>query len=118
MGESFREFPRKAATALVVAVLFYVGVAACTVHNSRPLALLGLITIFAAAGLVKRVPNPSGGSNTPNLGLIIVATLLWLPSEVLVGVGVGSFIGQLLFWRTEVWRAGLNMVLWGLPAAT
>jgi HD domain len=117
MAEPFKDFPRKARIALVIGVLSYLVGAVWAVHDSRPLAVSGLVAIFTCAGLVKRVPNPSGGANVPLLGLWIVAALLWRPSEVWFGVGVGSFIGLLIFWRTEVWRAALNMVLWGPPAA-
>jgi len=117
MGEPFREFPTKAKITLILAVLLYLVVAALAAPTIRPIAVFGLITIFAAAGLVKRIPNPSGGANVPNMGLMIVAALLWSPSEVLIGVGIGSFVGLLLFWRTELWRAALNVVLWAPPAA-
>jgi hypothetical protein len=117
MAEPFREFPRKARVALVIGVLLYLIGAVWAVHDSRPLAVSGLAAIFTGAGLVKGIRNPSGGTNVPLLGLWIVAALLWRPSEVWFGLGVGSFIGLLIFWRTELWRAALNMVLWGPPAA-
>lgn len=117
MQEPFRDFSSKAKIALILAVLAYLGAAAWAAFASRPVAIIGLTIIFAAAGLVRRIPNPSGGANVPNMGLMIVAALLWSPSEVLIGVGVGSFVGLLVFWKTELWRASLNVVLWAPPAA-
>jgi len=35
---------------------------------------------------------------------------------VLIGVGIGSFIGLLLFRRYEMWRCCINASGWGLPA--
>ena len=117
MVEPFRALPARARISLALAVTLYLAGAALALPASRPLAVVGLMVIFAAAGLVRRILNPSGGANVPNMGLMIVAALLWRPSEVLVGVGIGSFAGLLLFWRTEVWRASLNVVLWAPPAA-
>ncbi len=117
MVEPFRTLPTKTKISSALAVLVYLTGAALAIPASRLVAVLGLIVIFASAGLVKRIPNPSGGANYPNMGLIIVAALLLTPSEVLLGVGFGSFLGLLLFWRTEVWRASLNVVMWAMPAA-
>lgn len=117
MEEPFKDFPSKAKISLILAVLLYLGAATWAVFASRLIAIIGLMVIFAAAGLVRRIPNPSGGANVPNMGLMIVAALLWSPSEVLIGVGIGSFVGLLVFWRTELWRASLNVVLWAPPAA-
>src|SRR5207253_3041697 len=53
----------------------------------------------------------------PNLALVLIATLLWQPQEVLLGVGLGSFVGLVVFRKTEAWRAALNGAMSALPAA-
>jgi hypothetical protein len=47
----------------------------------------------------------------------LIATLLWQPQEVLLGVGLGSFVGLLVFRKTEMWRAALDGAMGALPAA-
>lgn len=116
MQEPFRTLPRQ--LQLFLLLLIIVGLALTWwLPLGRPEVILGLIIIFAAAGLVAPVPNPSGGINVPNLGVIIVAAMLWEPQEVLLGVGVGSILGQLFLRRNEIWRAVLNGALWGVPGS-
>ena len=116
MREPFRELPRAAQFEIAAAVLAYMIAVTLVAPYGRPEVIAGLVTVFALASLVKPIPNPSGGTNVPNMGVIIVAALLWKPAEVLAGVGVGSFLGFLLFRRSEVWRAANNAQMWGLPA--
>jgi hypothetical protein len=116
MREPFRALPRSAQVEITATILLYVAAVAALFPTARPHVTAGLIVIFALAGLVKPVFNPSGGTNVPNMGLIIVSALLWRPSEVLIGVGVGSGIGMLLFQRNPLWLAGTNAQMWGLPA--
>ncbi len=116
MHEPFRELPLGSRTFTIVLAAIYVGAAILALPHSRPEVTIGLIGIFALAGLIRPVPNPFGGITDPVTGVVIVAALLWLPWEVLLGVGVGSFIGLLFFRKNEVWRATNNGAGWGLPA--
>ncbi len=84
----------------------------------RPSITIALVGIFALAGLVKPVSHPLGGISDPITALAITAALIWRPAEVLLGVGLGSFVGLLFFRRNELWRAAVNGAGWGLPAAT
>ena len=117
MREDFREFARPAQISIAAPAFVYLFAAIWAVPYGRPEVTLGLVAIFAAAAAVKPIPYPLGGIKVPNVGLIIVAALLWRPGEVLLGVGVGTFIGLLLFRKNEVWRSALNMHMWGLPAS-
>ncbi len=117
MTEPLRALPRWFQLYAVIEVLAYVLAATWAVPSSRLEVVTVLILLFATTALIKPVPNPLGGITDPNIGLIIIATLLWPPQEVLLGVGVGSFGGLILFRRNEVWRAATNGAGWGLPAA-
>ncbi len=114
MSESFRTLPRSVQTFVILDVLAYSAAATWALPHSQNLVAAGLVAIFAATGLVKPVSNPLGGITDFNLGVIIVAALLWQPQDVMLGVGFGSFIGLLLFRRNEVWRASMNAAGWGL----
>ena len=96
--------------------LVYIVVALWALPHSRPLVVLGLSAIFVFTYLVEPIPNPSGGNIFPNNSVKIVAALLWLPQEVIIGVALGSFLGLLLFRRYEMWRAVSNGAGWGLSA--
>ena len=116
MRESFGDLPLGLQIYVVITVLAYLAASAWGIPHSR-LEVVGLlIVLFAGTGLVRPVINPFGGITDPNIGIIIVATLLWAPAEVLLGVGTGSFVGLLLFRKNEVWRAAINGAGWGLPA--
>jgi hypothetical protein len=117
MAQPLRELPRSFQIYTVLEVLFYLGVAGWAILHSHLTTVAFLTLIFAGTSLIKPVINPFGGITDPNIGIIIVATLLWPPEEVLLGVGVGSFIGLVLFRKNEVWRAATNGAGWGLPAA-
>ncbi len=116
MRESFRAFPKRLQLYLQILWITYAVVAISVFPHSRLEVVIALTSIFAGASLIKPVPNPLGGITDPNSGLAIVAAVLWLPQEVLLGVGVGSFIGLILFRKNEVWRACNNGAGWGLPA--
>ena len=117
MTEPLRDLPRRFQAYTVVEVLAYVAAAVWAAPSSRLDVVVVLVLLFAATALIKPVANPLGGITDPNIGLIIIATLLWPPQEVLLGVGAGSFAGLILFRRNEVWRAATNGAGWGLPAA-
>src|SRR5437879_8768686 len=53
----------------------------------------------------------------PNVPLTLIAALLWTPQEVLLGAGIGTFLGFALFRKSEIWHATLNGALSSLPAA-
>ena len=103
--------------AYVVASMAIFVLAALFARQGRIEVTASLIAIFAGAALVQPVPKTIGGLLVPNLALVLIATLLWQPQEVLLGVGVGSFVGLLVFRKTEVWRAALNGAMSALPAA-
>lgn len=117
MAERLRDLPRSFQIYTIVEVLAYMVAAGWAIGQIHPNVVAILVLIFAATGLIKPVPSPLGGIIDPNIGLIIIATLLWPPEDVLFGVGVGSFIGLVLFRKNELWRAATNGAGWGLPAA-
>ena len=117
MPEPFRTLPRRVQLFTVVEVLAYLAAVTWAVPQSHLIVAAGLIVIFAAAGLVQPVRNPFGGIRDPSIGLSIPSALLWQPQDVLLGVGIGSFIGLLLFRKNEIWRAAVNGAGWGMPAA-
>jgi hypothetical protein len=98
-------------------VLVYLAAAAWAAPQAHFVVAAGLMVIFAAAGLVQPVRSPFGGIRDPSSALSIISALLWQPQDVLLGVGVGSFTGLILFRRNEVWRAATNGAGWGLPSA-
>ncbi|HYM71186.1 MAG TPA: HD domain-containing phosphohydrolase [bacterium] len=91
---------------------------AAALPHAHAVAAAGLAVIFIATGLVRPIPNPSGGSIFPVNSVKIVAALIWTTQDVLLGVGVGSFIGLVLFRKNEAWRASSNATGWGLATAT
>ena len=117
MPEPLLKFPRSFQIYALIEVLGYLAAVTWALPHSHALVVAGLIIIFSAAGLVPPVPHPFGGISDPNIGVIIVSALLWTPQDVLLGVGVGSFIGLILFRKNEFWRAATNGAGWGLPAA-
>lgn len=117
MSQPHKEFPRSLRHYVLGAVLAYIVVAVWAFQRSHAEVVIGLVIIFAAAGLVRPVANPFGGITDPVMGVIIVASLLWKPQDILLGVGIGSFAGLLLFRRNELWRAAINAAGWGIPAA-
>lgn len=117
MSEPFLRFHRSFQIYVLVVVLGYLTAAAWMIPHSHPVVVAGLITIFAAAALVPPVPHPFGGITTLSSGIVIVSALLWAAQDVLLGVGIGSFMGLILFRKSELWRAALNGAGWGLPAA-
>lgn len=116
-GESFRRFPAGLQTYIALVVLLYLASAALLLPAARPGVAASLVAIFALTALVRPVPNPLGGISAPILSVIITAALLWRPAEVLVSVGVGTFLGLAALRRNELWRAAINGAGWGLPAA-
>jgi hypothetical protein len=118
MREPFRELPSACRVIVITLVLVYLAAAVWIFPMARTPVALALTGIFALAGLVRPVSHPLGGISDPITTLAITAALIWRPSEVLLGVGAGSFMGQLFFRRNELWRAATNGAGWGLPAAT
>ena len=118
MRVRFRELSRSLQAFSVVLSAFALGAVIVALPRTHPLPVIGLAAIFATTCLVRPIPNPSGGSIFPTNSVKIVAALLWLPQDVLVGVAVGSFLGLLLFQRSEVWRAANNGAGWGLASAS
>lgn len=117
MRESFQVLPRSSQFLILLLMSFYVLVAFWISPHVDFVVAAGLIAVFAGAAIVQPIPNPSGGQIYPSNSVKIVSALLWLPPDVFLGVGVGSFLGLLLFRRYEVWRAAINGAGWGLAAA-
>jgi len=115
--ERFRDLSRTTHVYTVVMWCAFLGASAWAAHLARLEVVAGLTVVFAGANLVPPVPNPRGGVNVPNLSVIAVTALLWHPAEVLLGVGFGHLLGQVIFRKIELWRAMLNAALQGLPAA-
>ena len=113
----FRELPQHLRIYIVLLALAYLATAFWVAPYVNLTVALGLIAIFAATGLVRPVPHPFGGISDPNIGVIIIAALLWSPQDVLFGVGVGSFIGLTLFRKNKLWQIISNGAGWGLPAS-
>lgn len=105
------------ARAFVIASGLAFGLAALVAGQQRVEVTATLIAIFASAAVVQPVPKTAGGLIVPNLVLVLVTALLWRPQEVLLGVGLGSFLGLATFRKAEVWRAALNGAIGALPAA-
>jgi hypothetical protein len=118
MREPFVALPRKCRVFIVALVFLYLAVALWSSLVLLPYITVALVGIFALAGLVRPVSHPLGGISDPITTLAIAAALMWEPAEVLLGVGLGSFIGLLLFRKNELWRAAINGAGWGIPAAT
>src|SRR6266849_4680550 len=97
MKEYFRDLPPAVKQFNIVLPLLFLVTATWAVAHSSPIVVVGLSTIFALTYLVEPTPNPSGGRIFPNNSVKIVAALLWLPGEVLLGIGIGSFLGLILF---------------------
>lgn len=117
MRESFGSLPQSIRGYIEALSLVYLVIAILALPHSRVEVTAGLVAIFATAGLVRPVPSPFGGITDAISGVVVAAALLWQSAEVLLGVGIGSFIGLLAFRRNEVWRAAINGAGWGLPAA-
>lgn len=115
--EPFSKLPFSCRVYIVAFVVLFLAIAASTSPTLRPSATIGLVTIFALAGLVRPVSHPLGGIHDPVTAVAVAAALVWSPSEVLIGVGLGSFVGLLSFRKNEIWRAAINGAGWGLPAA-
>ncbi|HXX38107.1 MAG TPA: HD domain-containing phosphohydrolase [bacterium] len=118
MPESFRALPGHVRAFSIVLVCFYLGMAVWSFPHSHPLVVAGLAIIFAATAIVPPIPSPAGGSTFPTTSVKIVTALIWLPQDVLLGVGIGSCLGLLLFSKSEVWRAANNGAGWGIATAT
>ena len=83
----------------------------------HPEVVAALIAIFAGAAVDQPVPRYVEGIMVPNVPLALIAALLWTPQEVLLGAGIGTFLGLALFRKSEIWHATLNGALSALPAA-
>ncbi len=97
--------------------LTYLAAATVAALHSRLLVVIVLGAVFAGISLVRPVPHPRGGILEPNSPVTLTASLLWTPGEALLGVGLGSLVGLLVFRRTDGWRAVNNATAWALTAA-
>jgi PAS domain S-box-containing protein len=108
------DLPRAASLFVIVVTSLYVAAALWVAPQTRLFVLTALVPVFILAALVRPVPHPLGGILAANSGASMVAVLVWTPPEVLLGVGIGSMIGQRIFRRAEWWRAANNAASWGL----
>jgi PAS domain S-box-containing protein len=113
-GIRFRDLPRPARLWLIFIAALYIAMALSAAPHTRLIVLVALIPVFALAGLVKPGPHPSGGIRDANSIILIIAVLVWTPAEVILGVGIGSFVGGRLFRRAEWWRTGINAASWAI----
>ena len=120
MRESFRELPPTVQLFSVILNAVALAMMAVTLPSIHLAVAASLVLVFAATGLVKPIPytDPSGGNRFPTSSVKIVTALLWAPQDVLIGVGLGSFLGLILFRRSELWRAANNGSGWGLAVAS
>ncbi len=117
MPQPLNRFPRPFQVYAVLEISAYVAAAMVAVFHSHPHIALALTVIFTVASIVPPVAHPLGGDTYANMGVAITAALLWEPQDVLLGVGVGSFVCLFLFRQNEFWRAATNSAGWALPAA-
>jgi PAS domain S-box-containing protein len=98
--------------------LAYLTAACLSIPSSRVEVVVGTTIILAAAlAFFGSFPDPRGaGRRFPNTNVKIVATLLFSPQEVVLGVGLGSFLGYLLVSKSEAWRAANTASAWGLSS--
>ena len=111
---ALRDLPRAASLLVIVVTSVYVATALSVAPHTRLIVLTALIPVFVLAALVKPVPHPLGGILAANSAASMVAVLIWTPPEVLLGVGIGSIVGQRIFRQVEWWRAVNNAASWGL----
>jgi PAS domain S-box-containing protein len=102
---------------LAFSVSAFLAIAAHTLPHDRFVVVVVLSFTFAGISLVKPIPHPRGGTINPNVPVILTASLLWSPGEALLGTGLGSAFGLLVFRRNEPWRVASNSTGWGLSAA-
>lgn len=114
--EPLRTLPTALSVFVVSLCLTFVA-AILILPSWRSSVALSLIALFALTMLIKPIPNPTGGVNIPILGIIVTAAVLWEPSEVLWGIGIGLLLGNLLLRRSELWRSAMNGAMFGLPSA-
>src|SRR5438309_1098407 len=112
----FHNLSRRVQWYLLFLVAAYV-LCARVLAPGRPEVVVALIAIFASAAVVQPVPRYVEGIMVPNVPLTLIAALLWTPQEVLLGAGIGTFLGFALFRKSEIWHATLNGALSSLPAA-
>lgn len=102
---------------LALWLVAYLALAAYTLPHDRSFVVAILSCVFAGISLVRPVPHPRGGTINPNVPVILTASLLWTPGEVLLGTGLGSAFGLFVFRRADAWRVTSNATGWGLSAA-
>lgn len=115
-SEPLRALPIALSVFVASLCLAFVG-ATLVLPAGRSAVVLGLIALFALTMTIKPIPNPTGGFNVPNLGIIVTAAVLWEPGEALWGIGIGLFLGNLVLRRNELWRSVMNGGMMGLPGA-
>jgi PAS domain S-box-containing protein len=99
--------------------LGYATAACLSLLSSRLEVVAGTaIILTAATAYGSFFPNPRGaGRIFPVTHVKIISMLLFSPQEVLLGVGMGSFLGyRVRLPKAEAWRAANTASAWGLSA--
>src|ERR1700737_3402095 len=98
--------------------LAYAAAACWSIPSSRLQVVAGIAMILAIATALGYFPNPRGaGRIFPNTHVKVISILLFSPNEVVLGVGIGSFVGYfLLLPKSEVWDASKTASAWGLAS--
>src|ERR1700730_17557623 len=98
--------------------LTYVAAACWSIPHSRLQVVVGIAMILAVATAFGYFPNPRGaGRIFPNTHVKMISILLFSPHEVVLGVGIGSFLGYfLLLPKSEAWHAANTASAWGLSS--
>jgi len=104
---AFRDLPRSVQVYTIGFVVMYL-LAVWLLPKGSHEVIFALVAIFATATLLQPFPRYAGEILVPNLAFVLMAILLWRPGEVLIGSGLGTFVGLLLFRKSEFWLACLN----------
>jgi|GEM_PF-5717427 len=113
----FSEVRRPAQVFVVVWVALYAAAALRAWPQPHSPFLPLVAAIVAAVCLVSPLPSPRGGILAPTFFIITVIAVLWPPHDTLLTVGIGTMVGEILFYRVALWRALINGAGHALSAA-
>jgi PAS domain S-box-containing protein len=117
-GQTYDMFPPRVRHLHRLLQLLYVAAACFSVPSSRLEVVAGIAIILVGATAFGFFPNPRGsGRIFATSSVKVIAALLFLPQELVLGVGIGSFVGYYVLLRgAEAWRAANTASAWGLSA--
>jgi len=116
MSESFRDLPRALKIYDLVVICAPLTLSIWAIPHSHLSIVVWLSVIFTAACAVRPIPHPYGGIIHPISGIIQVAGLMWQPQDILLGVGIGCFVGLLVFQKPPLSKAAANAAGWAAGA--